>query len=245
MNRIAIAALFTAVLLHAAPARAEPDSRLHTVRYDAGAVVQLRGQRGYQSMIQFAADERIENVAVGDSAAWQVTPNKRADMLFLKPMLPDARTNMTVVFDAVALHNPYPTAYLGNDAWNQMILKAVFTERPLYKIYETDTRSNPELAKMLRDFAHERWAAGRAVHPELWRFVAPFADDSYLSDIERVLNEGSLFGREAGALVCLQSKNVKIKALLNKHPDLEADITKEKLSWDELGKRYAESKQVN
>jgi type IV secretion system protein VirB6 len=45
------------------------------------------------------ADERIENVAVGDSAAWQVTPNKRANMLFVKPILPDARTNMTVVTD--------------------------------------------------------------------------------------------------------------------------------------------------
>ena len=152
------------------------------------------------------------------------------------------RTNMTVVFDAVALNNPYPAAYLGNDAWNQMVLKAVFTERPLYKIYKADTRANQELAKMLRDFAHERWAAGRAVHPELWRFVAPFADENYGADIEKILNEGSLLGREAGALICLQSNHPKVKALLDKHPDLKDKTNEEKLNWDELGKIYSESK---
>ena len=37
--------------------------------------------------------------AVGDSAAWQVTPNRRANLLFVKPMAADSRTNMTVVTD--------------------------------------------------------------------------------------------------------------------------------------------------
>jgi len=152
------------------------------------------------------------------------------------------RTNMTVVFDAIALQNPYPAAYLDENAWNQMLLKAVFTERPLYKIYKSDERANPKLAQMLRDFAHERWAAGRPVTPELWRYVAPFADDSYIPDIERILNEGSSFVREAGALVCWQSDNAKVKALLDQQPVLKTTLTDGKLNWDDLGKRYLESK---
>ena len=50
-------------------------------------------------MIEFGGDETIENIALGDSAAWQVTPNKRANLVFVKPLLDHARTNMTVVTD--------------------------------------------------------------------------------------------------------------------------------------------------
>ena len=94
----ALAAALSVAGLTPAPAHAG-DDRLHTVTYDADTVVRVHGRRGFQSMIEFAPGERIENVAVGDSAAWQVTPNKRANILFLKPVLPDARSNMTVVTD--------------------------------------------------------------------------------------------------------------------------------------------------
>ncbi|MEM8829791.1 MAG: EboA domain-containing protein, partial [Cyanobacteria bacterium P01_G01_bin.19] len=45
------------------------------------------------------------------------------------------RTNMTSVFNAVALHNPYPAQYLNDLAWNQMVLKALFVGTPLHPIY--------------------------------------------------------------------------------------------------------------
>ncbi len=55
---------------------------------------------GYQLTVEFAPDERIENVAVGDSGAWQVTPNKRGDRLFIKAVGQGVTTNLTVVTDA-------------------------------------------------------------------------------------------------------------------------------------------------
>ena len=67
--------------------------------FDPDEVVQLRGALGWQIMIEFGSDERIENVSIGDSLAWQVTPNKRARNLFLKPLMKNATTNMTVVTD--------------------------------------------------------------------------------------------------------------------------------------------------
>jgi type IV secretion system protein VirB9 len=88
-----------ALALGAAVAPAAADPRIERVRYDADRVVTLRGQSNVQTMIEFAPDERIENIAVGDSAAWQVTPNKRGNLLFLKPQGARARTNMTVVTD--------------------------------------------------------------------------------------------------------------------------------------------------
>jgi type IV secretion system protein VirB9 len=75
------------------------DPRIRTVFYNPDEVVLLRGNPGYQMTIEFGADERIENVAIGDSLSWQVTPNKKATLLFLKPLSRHAVTNMTVITD--------------------------------------------------------------------------------------------------------------------------------------------------
>ena len=85
-------------LAFAAPALAE-DSRLQTLVFDEAAVVRIDGKVKVQTTIKFAPDEVIENVAIGDSAAWQVQPNKAQTILFVKPLEPAARTNMTVVTD--------------------------------------------------------------------------------------------------------------------------------------------------
>lgn len=144
------------------------------------------------------------------------------------------RTNITDVFDAIALHNPFPSDYLNEDAWNQMILKAVFMQRPLYRIYGGDKRANPELARMLVDFAHERWAANRQVSPELWRFVGPFLNKNYLTDIEKVLKGNSL-EIEAGLMACTFSKQPKGEQLLNQFPDIKKDIENGRLNWNMIG----------
>jgi type IV secretion system protein VirB9 len=73
------------------------DPRVRTLTYQDEAVYLLAGHYGYQIMLEFGEDERIENVSIGDSLAWQVTPNRRADTLFLKPIEFDAATNMSVV----------------------------------------------------------------------------------------------------------------------------------------------------
>jgi len=75
------------------------DGRIVEKFYDAGKIVRIEGKTKVQATIQFAEDEHIENVAIGDSEGWQVTPNKRANLLFVKPLAPTASTNMTVVTD--------------------------------------------------------------------------------------------------------------------------------------------------
>ena len=76
------------------------DPRLVAKLYDAGEVVRIEGRPSVQATIRFGDDELIENVAIGDSNAWQVTPNKRANLLFVKPLAERAATNMTVVTNA-------------------------------------------------------------------------------------------------------------------------------------------------
>ncbi len=93
-----LSGLLAASLL-AAPAALAQDARLVERLYDPAEVVRIDGRTKVQATIAFAENERIENVAIGDSEAWQVTPNKRANLLFIKPLSPTARTNMTVVTD--------------------------------------------------------------------------------------------------------------------------------------------------
>lgn len=76
------------------------DPRLQTISYDPNQIVQLAVASGYQLMVSFAPGERVETIAVGDSASWQVTTNKRGDFLFIKALGEGRTTNMTVVTDA-------------------------------------------------------------------------------------------------------------------------------------------------
>jgi type IV secretion system protein VirB9 len=115
---VSAAALVLALAVAAAgPHGARPDPRIRTIDYDRDRVVSLVGALGRQVMIEFADGERIENVAVGDSSKWMITPNKRADLLFVKSLEARGRSNMTVVtdrhryiFDLIAAPEASPNA---------------------------------------------------------------------------------------------------------------------------------------
>jgi len=106
--------VLAALLAVGAPAIAqEPgafaDPRLVTHVFDESQVYTVNGKVKVQTTIKFAPDESIQNVAIGDSSAWQVQPNQAQTLLFVKPLAVSARTNMTVVtnrrtylFDLVA-----------------------------------------------------------------------------------------------------------------------------------------------
>ena len=144
------------------------------------------------------------------------------------------RSNITAVFNAVALENPYPAEYLDDIGWNQLVVKALFVGTPLHPIQGFERRLNPQLTQMLTDYAHERWAAGRTVHPELWRGVALFATEENLSDFERLLSSADPLERDAGALACMDATNPKLRALLNPYPDQRQRIQSGQLSWAKL-----------
>lgn len=87
------------------------------------------------------------------------------------------RSNLRPVFEAIAHNNPYPRDHFDDHRWNHMVLKALFVGSELAPIIGLRERANEELARILVDYAQERWAAGRPVTPELWIPVAPFRSD--------------------------------------------------------------------
>jgi hypothetical protein len=139
------------------------------------------------------------------------------------------RNNIGDVLTAIMCSNPYPSEFLNEAAWNQMILKAFFTEKPIDKILGLSERANINLAKTLVDYAHERWAAHRAVNPLLWRCVAPFIDEEILPDIQKIASSENELERNAAALAAFDSKNPDAKLLLTE--EAKSEIENGKLSW--------------
>jgi type IV secretion system protein VirB9 len=117
-------ALFLALLLPiAAEAQIRPqpgpgDPRIQSVEYSPDQVVTIEATPGYQVTIELAPDERVENVAVGDSGAWQVTANRRGNRLFVKPVQPGVTTNMMVVTDARRYNFELAPSFGGSMAWS-------------------------------------------------------------------------------------------------------------------------------
>ncbi|MCG2461882.1 EboA domain-containing protein [Flavobacteriaceae bacterium F89] len=144
------------------------------------------------------------------------------------------RTNISTVFDAIALNNPYPAKYFNDQQWNQMYLKAAFMQRDLGKIVDIEKRANPDLARIISDYAHERWAASRDIDPYFWRPVGQFLKGQLLSDMDRLLQSDNVTERKAGALCCYRSNNEKARELLQQYPDLHGQAESKKISWKTL-----------
>lgn len=76
------------------------DPRVQIVAYQRDQVVSISASPGYLVTIELAPDEAIQTVAVGDSAAWQVSASRGGHLLFVKALQAGADTNMTVVTSA-------------------------------------------------------------------------------------------------------------------------------------------------
>lgn len=142
------------------------------------------------------------------------------------------RSHITSVFQAIALYNPYPAHYFDENAWNQLVLKSLFMDSPLYPMVGFDRRANPTLARMLIDYAHERWAAGRTFNPELWRAVGPFAAGAMVEDLARAMEDADPRQQQAAALAAAQSADPQIQALLSRLPDVQTRIHSGELTWE-------------
>jgi hypothetical protein len=81
------------------------------------------------------------------------------------------RASMRPPFEAIACHNPYPFDYFNEAAWNQMVVKCVFTGASIETIVGLCERRNLDVIRMLRDLVAERTAASRPLPDEVHRYI--------------------------------------------------------------------------
>ena len=142
------------------------------------------------------------------------------------------RTNMASVFDAIALNNPFAKNHLDEPSWNQMVLKGIFMDRPIFHIIGLDERNNERLQLALVDYIHERWSAHRNVNPELWRLLAPSMDATLFEELKALFGRSDSLEQEFIAKAMRESNLATAKDWASEHGP---ETTK---NWAELGALY-------
>ncbi|MBL4675372.1 MAG: EboA domain-containing protein [Mucilaginibacter sp.] len=128
----------------------------------------------------FSVAEMNESVALYSALPFLAYPD-----LWINRCVDGIRSNMGNVLEAIMYRNCYPAENLGEAAWNQLVLKAFFTEKDLSSITGIDERANAELSRVLIDYARERRAAGRPVDPMLWVIAGKFVDIEIINQFKQ------------------------------------------------------------
>ena len=71
------------------------DNRIKTYVYNPNEVYLLVLHYGFQSQIEFAKNEEIQNIVMGDSYVWKINPLE--NRLFIRPLEKNSRTNLTII----------------------------------------------------------------------------------------------------------------------------------------------------
>lgn len=148
------------------------------------------------------------------------------------------RSNMSIVFTAIAHNNPTPANTFDEHRFNHMVLKALFIDVPLHPIVGLSERNNAELTRMLLDYASERNAANRVVSWELWRLVASFASADMLEPYKPILSRvatsrDALLSQQGLALALSSATEKSPREWIIANSQLPIKLNSD-LSWDSL-----------
>jgi len=175
----------------------------------------------------FLSAEMNEAVALYSALPFLAHPE-----IWVKRCAEGIRSNIGSVLEAIMEKNPYPSENLDEAAWNQLVLKAFFTEKNIELIVGLDKRANLELALTLIDYAKERWAAKRKVNPQLWRLVGKFINAEIFETLKVGLQHYDQIEQRAIALAVAQSDYQPAKDYINTFPELKLVLSEGNLNWD-------------
>ena len=124
--------------------------------------------------------EKIDNLFSGASMNEEVALYSALPVLahpgeWQKRCAVGIRSNIGPVLEAIMYDNPFPAEHLAEPAWNQMVLKAFFTDKDVRRIVGLDRQTRPWPACCSITPASERLRGG-GVDPQLWRLTERFPE---------------------------------------------------------------------
>jgi type IV secretion system protein VirB9 len=179
------------------------DKRLRTFTYDPNEVYKFVGHYRYQSSIEFAPDEEIATISLGDTVAWQIIPS--GNRIFLKPVEPDATTNMTVI----STKRIYHFELYGEEAEGIRDGEMIFQAR----FYYPGEGANAELQR----FNHEEDLPDIQNEPEKYNFNYTATGSDYALPL-KIFDDGEFTFFE------FKNKNAEIPAIFLVRPDGSEEV---------------------
>lgn len=73
------------------------DDRIKTYVYNPNEVYLMVLHTGFQSSIEFAKNEEVQRIILGDNYSWEIIHHALPNRIFIKPLEKNMRTNMTVI----------------------------------------------------------------------------------------------------------------------------------------------------
>ncbi len=116
------------------------DSRIKTLVFNPNEVYELKFYYNYQSFIEFADDEEIEMISIGEAFAWRLTPAGKR--LFIRPLEIAAHTNMTIITNKRTYHFDIKSSEFEGKADEEL----VYTVRFFYPQFGQPLPIPPQLA---------------------------------------------------------------------------------------------------
>ncbi|RUV41222.1 conjugal transfer protein [Mesorhizobium sp. M1A.T.Ca.IN.004.03.1.1] len=96
-RRLKTVALSAALCLALSVPALSRDSRIRYVTFNNDNVVTVQAAIGVSTMIQLSPTEVIETISAGDTIGWSIVPKKGSGILFVKPLVEKAETNVNIV----------------------------------------------------------------------------------------------------------------------------------------------------
>lgn len=169
-----LAANASTALALAIPRGGPQDSRVRFVDYQPYNITRIIGSLRSSVQVEFAADEEIAHVALGNSVAWEVAP--AGNILFLKPRENQPVTNISVVTSRRdGSTRSYQMELMARDGKVEVDQNTYFYVKYRYPVDETERRRRVAAARALTAQAKEAdkvFAIHEAYGPRNWRYSA-------------------------------------------------------------------------
>lgn len=91
------------------------------------------------------------------------------------------RTYLKELMEAAWCNSPFATRYLSTEEYRKAVLKALFCDVPVGGFMGLEDRADAELSRRLCEYANEREAAGRVVHPSVLRVASFYPQPGLIS----------------------------------------------------------------